>query len=175
MTDTDVHPFFQLAADIKIALGGINDTLKQQARVQAQAKHVVQPVFYRKAKTGTASASGLAVLGMSRPDQGHAWIVRSLAVGGNTPTTAITGRADIFISGGGYQSFTSTSQLSLSDWVDQAEELPLVAFYSNGQMICRGSESIWVVFSGVTAGQQCVAVITVEDYEEGAMQQAWSI
>lgn len=163
-------PIFSLLAQLDVNIGN----LAKQSDKLAQRRPPMQPVFYRVAQTLLVPSNGFGVVAMGGPDQGHMWHVRSLVVGGLSPTTAATGRADIFVSAGSLLGATSLDLLGIQDWRDQSIALPNVAFYSNGDLTARLNEEVFVVFSGATPGQMLVATCQVEDVEEAAIGQAWS-
>lgn len=136
------------------------------------------PAFMRIAGTRIADSNGVAVIrfNLRGPDQGHMWYVRNLVVGGNTPTTAAAGRADVYVSAGGSpHELNSLAGLGLGDWRDESIALPNVAFYGRGEMPLGINEQLYVVVTGGTAAQQYVAAATAEDFELAPSKQDWSV
>jgi hypothetical protein len=98
--------------------------------------------------------------------------VRSVAIGGLSPTVTATGRADVYVSAANAGVLTLAS-FGLSDWRDQSITLPNIAFYGRGELPLRLNEEIVVIISNGTNAQQYVATVQFEDFEEAASRQAW--
>ncbi len=172
MTQLDV------SFDFEASLTGLNKRLDRLNRLQKNALRAVTPVFSRVFATGIFPASGGLILNLGGPEQGRFWYVRSIQVGGLSPTTAALGRADIFVSGMDLRAYSSNAaplaQVGLQDWRDQAVTLPAVAPYSHGGLPLRLNENLFVIFSNGTSGQQYVAAAQIIEYEEAAGDQDWS-
>jgi hypothetical protein len=171
----DQGSHLDISAGIELVLGKLHKSIDERNRIQRLASKVTQPVFYTYADTIIIPSSGFGVIRLTGPDQGHVWYVRSIVVGGLTPTTAAAGRGDVFVSAADHRSKTALNQFSLVDWRDQAAALPLIAAYSNGELTLRFNEELFVAISNGTNTQQYVAACHVLDFEEGAIKQEWSM
>lgn len=164
----------ELCAKLDLHIGSTDKLAKAVARQKPPS----QPVFGRTAGAGLF-VTGLPLVisfPLKGPDQGHFWYVRSIVVGGLSPTVAAAGRADVYISAAGLGGVTpSLAAIGLADWRDQSIALPNVSFYGTGEMPLRLNEELFVVVTGGTNGQQYVAAVQFEDYEEAARKQDWSM
>ena len=167
-----------LCAKIDLWIGSADKRVRQLEDALAKQANP-QPVFVRVATSGIMPASGPLILGfpLKGPDQGHFWMVRTLAIGGLSPTTAATGTADVYISSSDIRSLQAggLAALGLADWRDHETALPTLSFYGSGEMPLRFNEEIYVVITGGTAGQQYVAALGAIDYRESAIEQGWSV
>jgi hypothetical protein len=172
--------FLELCAKIDAHIGAVRDLSNELRKPPPRPKPPAQPVFGRTVQTGVF-ATGVPLVfrfPLAGPDQGHFWYVRSITISGLVTTTVATGRADIFISasnfGAGGQA--SLASIGVADWRDQAATLPNVAFYSRGALPLRMNEEIIVVITGATNGQQYVAGVQFEDFEESGLNKpAWDL
>lgn len=172
MTD-DNEPGFWVR--LEAHLGGVNKRLDRLAQMQASANKTVQPVFGRQtAQPVIANAAGIAIFDFSGPTQGVIWHIRSITVGGLTPSTAAAGRADVFVSATDPGVNTTLATLGLSDWRDQSAALPNIAFYGNGAMVLRPNEDPLIIVSGATVGQVYMATVSFMQVQEGAIAQSWA-
>lgn len=167
--------FAELAAKLDLHIGSVSkltDKITKQMR-----KPPAQPVFGRTVAVGTAPSSGILVLRfpLKGPDQGHFWYVRQLIVGGATRTTMAAGSCDVFVSASDLTGQASLAAIGLGDERDFSSALPNNAFYGRGEIPLRMNEELFVVISGSTSGQQYVAALSFEDFEEGATAQDWSM
>jgi hypothetical protein len=153
---------------------GATDRLVEHLR---RKRPPAQPVFGRTAATGLFVTATPLILRfpLPGPDQGHFWYVRSIVIGGLSPTVTAAGRADIFVSASNLLSQPSLAAIGLADWRDQAATLPDVSFYGEGELPLRLNEELFVVITGGTNGQQYVAAAQFVDYEESAAQEGWSL
>src|SRR5262245_57631257 len=90
--------FADLAAKIDLHVGSV-DKLSRQLRADRR-RPLAQPVFGRTASSGTFATGVPLILRfpLAGPDQGHFWYIRSIVVGGLSPTTTAAGRADVYVS-----------------------------------------------------------------------------
>jgi hypothetical protein len=164
--------FAELCAKLDLHIGS-TEKLARQLRRRPPA----QPVLGRTVATGIFATAVPLILKfpLPGPDQGHFWFVRSVTIGGLTPTTTAAGRADIFVSATNLQAQPSLAAMGLGDWRDFAATLPDASFYGRGEMPLRLNEELFVVITGATNAQQYVAAVQFEDYEEAATAQAWDL
>lgn len=178
MSDTNgAGGFVELAARIDAHIGAIHD-LSRELRKPRRPLVPVQPVFGRSRASVTVGSSGVAVLRFDQagPTQGYFWYVRSIVVGGLTPTTTAAGRADVYVvAGHSVEEIGTLAGVGLSDWRDQAATLPSVAFYGRGELPLRFNERLSIVLSNATNGQQYVAAVQFEQIEEAASKQTWDL
>lgn len=177
---TDLEIFGKLA----ISIDGLRDDLRSSR--ERETRIPPQPLERALTNAGNFPASGVMGLSIGGPQQGRVWRVRSIAVGGSTPTTPTAGRADVFAAeskeqilagapasgsqpGSGGVIFSSGLAAGATNkWRDQAVALPLVAFYGFGDLTVHAGEQLWVVFSGGTSTDLLIANVRVDDYETAA-------
>lgn len=175
---TELEIFGKLA----ISIDGLRDDL----RASREPRTPPQPIERALTNAGNFPASGVMGLNIGGPQQGRVWRVRSIAVGGSTPTTTEAGRADVFVAeaaqqvlsgapasgsqpGHGGVIFSSGLAAGCTNkWRDQASALPLVAFYGFGDLTVHAGEQLWIVFSGGTSTDLLIANIRVDDFETAA-------
>lgn len=172
MTMTEPGNLFDVAARLDVSIGQTREVLDHLRELRKPRE--MQPVVYRVPQSGLIPASGPLVLRMGGPDQGHIWHVRSIVVGGATPTTTVAGRADVFVSATDLRTYT-LAQVGLVDWRDQAAALPNIAFYGIGELPLRFNEELFVFFTNATPGQTYTAAAQVLDVQEGPLGVEWSI
>ena len=165
---------FDLSAKIEAYAGAVKDMTTEMKRPKKR-RPPAQPVFGRIAANEAAPSSGILVLPLYGPQQGYFWFIRSIVVGGLTPTTSTAGRADVFVSASDFRSQTTLAAIGLGDWRDQVAALPAVAFYGRGELPLRMNEELFIVISSGTNAQQYVAAIQFEQFEEAANAQEWGI
>lgn len=168
--------FADLCAKIDLQIGSVTKLTKTVG--DAARKPPAQPSLIHLAGVRTADATGLAVIrfGLRGPDLGHFWYVRNITVGGLSPTVTAAGRCDVYvIAGGTPMNGAGLTALGLADWRDESLTLPNVAFYGRGELPLRRGETIFLVVSGGTAGQQYAASGQIEDYEEAPIRQGWEM
>lgn len=170
--DSDTS-LFDLVGRLEISLGRSAAALERVAARKPPAQP--QPVFYRIAQAGIVPASGPLWLRLGGPDQGHIWHVRSIVIGGATPTTSIAGRGDVFVSATDLRLQSSIANIGLADWRDQANTLPLVSFYGNGELPLRLNEELYVAISNGTPSQAVTVAAQIEDVEEGEITLTWGL
>lgn len=178
MTEVDLY------AMLSIGFDGIRDEMKADRK---RGEHVPpQPIEDIRRNSATFSSSGVLGLSMGGPEQGRVWRVRSIAVGGVTPTTTEAGRADVFVANAPVQLFaggpasgsqpgadgvvfaTALAPGSLNNWRDQTTVLPNVAFYGLGDLSVHAGEQLWVVFSSGTSTDVLFANARIDDFETAA-------
>lgn len=164
----------ELAGRFELHIGNANKRL--ESIDHAVRRPPAQPVMTRVSASGifTAGALWLAPQQFS-PPQGRIWYVRSVRVGGISPTTVAAGRADLYVTTQIPNAGSTQAQLGLSDWVDGAAALPAVTFYNRGAISLRDQESLVASITGGTAAQQYVAVWTLEEFEEAPMREAFAL
>jgi hypothetical protein len=177
MTMTDRGPGLHVDLDAYFDLALNKAATRIGADVERRFERAIrrvpaQPFNARTAGSVIMGSSGTGVIGLSGPSQGKFWYIRSLVVGGVTPTTIAAGRADLFV--GASRQVVDASSLSLADWRDVALTLPAVAFYGRGEVTMRHNELAYFALSSATNGQEYVAGITLEEFEEAALPQDWS-
>lgn len=177
-TERDGGLVADLCAKLDLHIGSTEKLQRSMARTLQ--KPPAQPVFGRSAGIAAFVTGASAVIDISQngPDQGHFWYIRSIVVGGLNPSLAVTGRGDIYISSTDLSRIPSLAAIGLGDWRDWADMTPgvaQIAFYGRGEMCLRCSEKVFVVISNGTNGQQYVATVAYEDYEEGASKQEWGM
>lgn len=166
-----------LCVKIDLQVGAV-DKLADAERRRRMVSAQPQPALIRTRASASASAAGIAVLrfDLAGPDQGHLWFVRSLVIGGLSPTVTAAGRADVYVTAGSsVPALGSLAALGLSDWRDQAATLPDISFYGRGELPLRLNEELFVVISNGTTAQQYVAVAQVEDFREAALREEWGL
>lgn len=175
--DQDRGVIADLCAKLNLTIGSV-DKLTGQLSKPRKRKPPAQPVFGRVRASVTVGSTGVAVMRFDQggPTQGYFWYVRSITIGGLTPTTTAAGRADVYVLGGhSADQIATLGGLGLSDWRDQAATLPDVSFYGRGELPLRFNERLSIVLSNATNLQQYVAAIQFEQFEEGAVTEDWSI
>ncbi len=177
MTELDLHATLSLGFD----------NLQKELRATREAAVRIPPQPREMALVNSAAfpSSGVLAFDMGGPQQGSVWQVRSIDVGGLTPTTTAAGRCDVFVAstalqvvdgvaagsqpgGGGFIFGTGLAAGSLGRWRDQALTLPKVAFYSVGDLAVHAQERLYVVFSSGTNTQVLMANVRVDEYETAA-------
>lgn len=182
MTDLDVR------AELSLGFDGLRKDMHEDR--QRAERVPPQPLEVARTNGAAFPNSGVLALNMGGPQQGRVWRIRSIAVGGLTPTTTEAGRADVFIAESAQQVVTgapgSGSQPgaggvifasglapgSLGAWRDQSTVLPNVAFYGLGDLSVLTGQQLWVVFSSGTATDQLIANVRIDDYETAAYAMA---
>lgn len=174
-TDDQLGVFGDLCAKLDLHIGSVSKMTRTLAR--AQGRPPAQPVFGRTTAAGVATTGNVLILRfpLAGPDQGHFWYIRSIVIGGLTPTTTAAGRADIYVSASNLASQPTLAAIGLGDWRDQEATLPAVSFYNRGALPLRLNEELFVVISNGTNLQNYVASVQFEDYEEAAAKESWSL
>lgn len=183
MYDQDQHDtdgaVASLCAKLDLHIGSTDRMAKQLQR--SLRKPPAQPVFGRAGGSGVydSTAAYMAVRMAQRgPDQGHFWYIRSIIVGGLTPSLAVTGRGDVYVTATDLRNMGSLAAVGLADWRDWADFTPgvaQVAFYGRGEMPLRMNEKVFMVVTGGTNGQQYAVEVQYEDFEEAAIKEDWSV
>lgn len=173
-----------LYGNLSISLDGMRDDMRAM-REQAE-RTPPQPIERTLTNAAAFPASGVLGLNMGTPQQGRVWQVRSIAVGGSTPTTTEAGRADILVAQsmgqvlagvpatgsqpghGGVVFASGFAAGAVNAWRDQATSLPNVAFYGHGDLAVHAGEILWVVFSSGTSTDLLIANVRIDDYETAA-------
>jgi hypothetical protein len=170
-TDTDRN-LFDLVGDLSLTIGGLSSAVEEQQRSndrRMRADSEESPRFVRPLGQVVLNSSGFGVVGFdNKPAQGHFWYVRKLVVAGVTPTTAVAGRADVFVGAQDLRQVTSLAQIGSANWRDQATTLPLIGVYGRGELTVPSPYDLYVIVSGGTSGQQVIVTGDIEDYQEGS-------
>ena len=149
-------------------LKSIDKKLDQYLQLASDIPRDIKVVVSGVCPTPTVAFSLKSAVGGIGPEAGEVWVLRRIAVGGITPTTTATGRADIYMSG---QDPTAGGSLPFTgDWIDQATTLPLTAGYSNRQCVLRSNDNLFVVITNGLQAQQYVANLQFSVYREGTIQ-----
>ena len=176
--DGGVGLFLKLSASI--------DGLAAAQRAEAERRHIPQPVDHPIFGSAAFPSSGVLAMNLGGPQPGYVWEVRSLVVGGQTPTTTEGGRADVFVVASpgalitgapaatdqpgrpGFVTGTGFANGCLQYWKDVASPLPNKAFYGRRELTVRPNQSLWVVFSSGTSTDVLIASGNVEQFEDAA-------
>ncbi len=163
-----------LCAKLDVWIGSAEARMREEAR--KAKKPLPTPVFGRVSSNTVLAAGGQAILTfpLSGPDQGHFWYVRNVVIGGLNPGIAAGGTADIYVCAMNVLGSGGLTALGLGDWRDRFLTLPLSKFYGSGEMGLRFNEEIGIVVTGATNGQQYVAAVSFQDFEEGVRGQDWA-
>lgn len=157
--DTDSEPKWW--AGVRLEIGSMVDNLAAKLKPpRAQS-----PLYVVESDAVVLTAGGFGVIKFEGPEGGHLRFVRSIRVSGATPTTTAAGRGDIYVSSNrSLRGFAaSLADMSTGEWRDQATPLPLVGFYGRGDLIVRGQEVLYVVFSSGTASATYYASVSFEE------------
>ena len=180
-----MSPEIDVYGMLSVSLDGFRDELRAYRDEAARARPP-QPIERDLYNAAAFPSSGVLALNMGGPQQGRVWRVRSIAVGGVTPTTTEAGRADIFVAEtaaqvlagapaagsqpghGGFTFNTGLAAGSTGRWRDQTTTLPNVAFYSRSEMTVKAGQLLFIVFSNGTSTDLLVANVFLEDFETAA-------
>lgn len=94
------------------------------------------------------------------PAPGRTWQVRRIVAGGTTVSTVAAGSMFFFRQG------APPNDLNLNNFIETATAMPFRAFYGTHQFVVRPGEYVWAALIGGTAGQQYVAAMQIEDWNE---------
>jgi hypothetical protein len=137
---------------------------------------VQQPSSVHFEKVGNVDANGDdMVIALRGPEQGFEWYVMQVAVGGLTWATTAAGKALLVVTAMELPSTGASSVAGLASIRDEADSLPLPAFYSRGQIPLKWPEKLSIIITGGTANQQYVASVTVEEFQSGERQQVSAV
>jgi len=125
-------------AGIQGTFDGVLQHLEKIARYEEAYQFGPVEVALRGASQSNANGATL-VLDMGGPSYERMWQVRRLVVGGSQWTSTVAGSALVVVSP------NQVTTPPLSDIADQASALPLLAFYSTGQLIVRHPNHLFVV------------------------------
>ena len=138
----------ELAAELKAGFDGLRDE-DRSARAQEESRI---PLDHTIRGSGVAPATGDLIFNVGGPPLGRAWVLRRLAIGGTDPTTAVAGAAYIFASSSG-----DSTDLITATWVDTAQTLPLLGWYTSRQVVIQSGQMLWIKITGPTAGTSYAA------------------
>lgn len=162
-----------LGLKLHAGLGGVAKSLDRQSSL-LRAALLQQPVWYHPEGSVVIPASGFAVIPLGGPDQGHMWVVRAVLAGGTTLAAAV-GSAFLFASSSSLASQTSVTGIPLTQLRDVMPAMPNIRFHGSGEITLTAQEEAHMIFTGATVGAQYVAALQVEDIQEGARRQDWSV
>jgi hypothetical protein len=158
----------ELGFDLSLSIGKLNDTVKSLDSYMREAARQETPLYSRTAGTGVVSAGGVAVIDLGGPQSGYLREVRSIAVGGITPTTAAPGRADVYVLSSDLINLTQPGETAgLAEWRDYTIAMPSVAFYGKGDVVLHYTERLQLLISGATAGLTYVASCSYMQMQDG--------
>lgn len=166
--DTD-NNLFSIFAELKLHLGGIADSVKESVSWQKRAKRYDTPISTKRPYSLVMPATGLGVVSLGGPAQGRVWNIRSWTVAGTDPSTSITGRADVYITGASINGPITLASLGTTDWRDYSPSIPNVAFYGVGEMRVLAGEKVLFVFSTVAANTNLSGSALIEDFEDASL------
>lgn len=161
MTDVNAYgdqgngPSFAFWLDLSGKIGDLRASQREATKAAKAALRRDQPVDHVAVASGTAQGSSL-VLDLGGPVAGHTWLLRRLTIAGATPTTAVAGTAEIYVS-------AAPTPSSSAEWVDHASTLPDVAYYSDRQVHVLPAQHLLVVVESPTAGSLYVAAAKLND------------
>jgi hypothetical protein len=152
-----------------VSLGASIDTLTESMREDRERRaKMIPPSNEPLFSAGKVPSSGVLILDLGSVPLGRVWQVRRLIVGGVAVTTAAAGVAYAFAQG------APPSDLNLTNCVDIFASLPQGNTYGTHQLFLLGSEHLYVVFSGATAGQQYAAAARVEDWDDATFRSTFT-
>lgn len=162
-----------LFAKLSVSIDGLTDSYKRREQREAAAKRAEQPSYNEIHGSVTLNANGYGVIrfDLTGPNQGYVWHLKSMAVGGNDPTTVVAGRADLYVLASDIRQSQALSDLGLAGWRDTTSSLPNVATYGEGEAFCHEQDEIWIIVSGGTPGQQVNAVGVIQNVQQSAAKQ----
>jgi hypothetical protein len=172
MTMTDESPggLVSILADLKVTIGNMRDTVSQLNANVNKSTHMEVPRLFRAIGQVNANASGFGVIALDTPGPpaGWYWYVRRICVGGLTPTTTAAGRADVYASAMDLRVFVNNTQMSMLNWIDQAQQLPLCGSYSAGELFVLWPEQLFVIIDNGTNGQAYTARVDIQQFQDGS-------
>lgn len=129
---------------VRASVDGLAKEMERLRRAQDEYQWGAVEVALRGASNSDAAGDSL-VIDVGGPAYGRLWQIRRLAIGGALWTSVVAGTALVVISP------NRSASPPLSDVADQANSLPLPAFYSTGQLIVRHPNRLSVVILTPTA------------------------
>lgn len=156
---------------LDIQIGRVAQQLEKDAvdrRCDRETQRARVPSIVRLQNSGVIPSPTVPFgIAFGGPDAGFEWVIRRIVVGGLTWTTTAAGTAEVYVTGLGTQSGTTSAGgiaavRSLSDLVDQAASLPNKAFYGREELVIKENESLVVVINGGTAAQEYVASVGMQ-------------
>lgn len=162
-----------LGLKLHAGLGALGKSLDRQSAL-TRASLMMQPVFYHPEGSVVIPAGGFAVIPLGGPDQGHVWIVRAVLAGGTT-LAAAAGNAFLFASSSSLVAQQNVAGIPLTQLRDVLPAMPVTRFHGSGEITLSAPEEAFMIFTAATPAAQYVAALQVEDIQEGARRQDWSM
>jgi hypothetical protein len=158
-------------ADLSVQLGRLGR--KVDAVGQRLDRPPPQPYFAQIANALKVDGGGDdLVFDMGGPAQGLAWYVLNLVIGGLTWGTTVGGKGLAVVTA---STPTTAQSVGLAQVRDEADTLPLPAFYSRGQFALKAPEHLFVIVTGGDAGKQYVVNAVVEEFQEAVRPQVAAV
>lgn len=147
-------------AELGVELRKTRDQNAKLWHAQREWERSRVPSYVRQFNSVVIPAGGPnASFGFPGPRAGFYMLLRRLIVGGLTWETTAAGTCDVYVTG---LPSGASSNLGLSDMVDNSAFLPNKAYYSNQQVVVNAGEHVEVVIIGGTAAQQYVGTALFE-------------
>ncbi len=145
--------------DLSVRIGDLNDTIDKDLEARRMAREQT-PVVFKFPNTATIpTPTAPTAIGLSGPEQGFFWELRTLSIGGLSWGTTAAGTAEVYVtSQNGAMIATNRSLTDIVDATQGGATLPITGGYSSGQIILQAGEKLRIVIVGGTAGQQYSAV-----------------
>jgi hypothetical protein len=142
-------------ADLQV---GLDSVAGQLAAVQQRELDYQKygPIFIQMIGAGTVDASGDPLyMDLGGPNQGRAWEVRQIVIGGMTWATVVGGNASILVQP---NSPSPLAPAGIGSTQDHATALPSVAFYSAGQFRVKHPSHVFIAVLSGTASTAYQAI-----------------
>jgi hypothetical protein len=148
-----------IVAGLRASFGSLEQEL-QRDRIQRMSR---VPIPVKRVGNVKLDASGdNAGIDLEGPALGRVWHLRALRIGGLTFGTTATGTGELYVGGLPATQMAASRDFSLLE--DEAPNLPIIAFYSEGEIVVNHGERITVVIVGGGDNQQYVATMRAMDY-----------
>lgn len=175
MTDVSTNPLLEVAAQISLSFDGVKRQLKENLDWQKMAKRTAQPSFYDY-QDSVIIAGGFGVIKLAGPDFGHIWYVRNIVLFDQTGgvNNGVTGTCWVCVSSTELRPPFPTTSLPPGFTVkDEISTQPKL--YSPGQLVVKAQEDLYVVITAGTNAHTYAAGCRVQDFQEGAFSEEWSL
>lgn len=130
----------------------------------------------------TIGAGFIPVIKLGAPSKGYFWYIRQIRAGGvSFPTSMTTSPgAYIFVTTQDVENIALTGQFPASGWKDIIADgttvpLPRSKGYSNGEFRVGPQETVYVVLTGGTVGDQIMASVDVFQFPDSDENIEWII
>lgn len=160
----------------------IGSTNRRLDRMNEQLGRLVQqPSFVQMVKSGVVDSNGDdLVIGIGKPSEGFMWYVLNIVIGGVSWATSAAGKGLVTVSqfsptAVGTGTAGAAAQVGLAAVRDEADSLPLPAFYSRGQLPVQSPEALRIIITGGTANQTYVVQCVVEEIQTGERAQVAAV